>query len=107
MTTDEQSFALRADQTLLHVADTVDAALGDDLDVDFEGAILSITLPKGGQYVINKHAPNREIWLSSPTSGAWHFAWDGETWRSTRGAETLFLLLAGELERACGKPVAL
>jgi frataxin len=56
--------------------------------------------------VINKHGPNREIWLSSPKSGAWHFTRaDGGAWRSTRGVEELAALLAAELAAASGRAV--
>ena len=55
------------------------------------GGILQIELPDGGAYVVNKHTPNRQIWVSSPKSGAWHLRrffnrCDGGNWRSTRGS---------------------
>lgn len=104
MILDEASFGRLADEILERIADAVDAELGDTWDVEFEGAIVSIVSPQGGQYILNKHAPNREIWLSSPRSGAWHFAWDGQVWRSTRGAETLEAVLSDELGQASGRP---
>jgi iron donor protein CyaY len=36
--------------------------------------VLDITLPSGAQYVINRHAPSQQIWVSSPVSSASHFA---------------------------------
>ena len=76
------------------------------------GGILQIELPDGGAYVVNQHGPNREIWVSSPKSGAWHFAAveggaDDGVWRSTRGTEELIVLLAGELAAASGRVVQL
>jgi frataxin len=84
-------------------------AAGDGLDIERVGGILTLELEAGGVYQINKHSPNREIWLSSPASGAWHFAWhetDG-TWRSTRGSERLEDLLGRELSGALGQVIAL
>jgi frataxin len=80
--------------------------------VDLEGGILSISLPGGGTYLINKHAPNREIWLSSPKSGAWHFRHDPEAgWISTREVDgarpQLHRLLSDELAAAIGNPLEL
>jgi frataxin len=46
-----------------------------DLDTDLSDDILYITLPNNGQYVINKHAPSRQIWVSSPISGASYFSY--------------------------------
>ena len=83
----------------------MDAA--EDADADLREGVLTIELDSGGTYIVNKHAPNREIWVSSPKSGAWHFAFDAarNAWCDTRGrggAETLTLeqLLAEELDAA-------
>jgi frataxin len=101
-------FERRAGQVLDSLFEQIEEQLGDWLDVDMSGGILQIELPDGGAYIVNKHAPNREIWLSSPKSGAWHFGSDdGETWRSTRGAEELTALLAAELAAASGRAVRL
>jgi frataxin len=46
------------------------------------------------------HRPNRQIWLSSPKSGAWHFDADPAVpgqWVATKGGERLHDLLAREL----------
>lgn len=95
MSLDESRFASLADPLLERIADAVEDAM-DDADADLHAGILTLTLPGIGQYVINKHSPNREIWLSSPRSGAHHFAWNGDRWMSTRNSEIelLGLLLA-------------
>ena len=87
----------------------IDEQLGDWLEVELTSGILQIELPDGGTYVINKHAPNREIWMSSPKSGAWHFAADeAGAWCSTRsGREALLDLLSQELAVASGRAVRL
>jgi frataxin len=58
---------------------------------------MTVALADGRQFVLNKHAPNRQLWLSSPVSGAHHFVPADGGWRSTRGPETLAGLLAAEL----------
>ena len=86
----------------------IEDSLGDELDVDLQGGILTIELATGGQYVINKHAPNRQIWLSSPVSGASHFGHEpGRGWISTRGGAVLHELLAQELSAATGTRISL
>jgi frataxin len=104
----EAEFERRAAEALDSLFEQIEGQLGDWLDVEMTGGILQIELPDGGVYVLNKHSPNREIWLSSPKSGAWHFASDdGATWRSTRGAEELVALLSSELAAASGRAVQL
>lgn len=100
---DQSAFERLAAALLEDFFDAIDASLGDELDVDYEGGILTIKLPDGRTFLLNKHAPNREIWLSSPVSGAWHFAYDEaeKIWRSTRavgsGPDNLVALLEAEL----------
>lgn len=103
---DESAFHAAADRTLAGLLERIEDALGDDLDVDLQGGILTIELASGAQYVINKHAPNRQIWLSSPVSGASHFAQEpGGGWVSTRGEARLHELLAEELGAATGETI--
>jgi frataxin len=105
---DESAFHAGADRTLAALLERIEDSLGDELDVDLQGGILTIELASGGQYVINKHAPNRQIWLSSPTSGASHFGHEpGRGWISTRGGAALHELLAQELSTATGMAIEL
>lgn len=108
MTIDESRFETLADETLVRLMDTLEEAVGDQLDVDLQGGILTIELDSGSQYVINKHAPNRQIWMSSPVSGASHFDSDGNGgWVGTRGAGTLTAMLSAEISAATGETVDL
>jgi frataxin len=102
-------FEIVAAQLLDRFADRLESALADVAEVDYEGGILNLTLDAGGTYVINKHAPTQQVWLSSPRSGAWHFARDEATgaWRDTRQGRELTRLLSDELQVATGIAVAL
>ncbi|MCW8916721.1 MAG: iron donor protein CyaY [Magnetovibrio sp.] len=106
---DATTFENLADQTLEDLFDAIDEAIGDDADVDFDNGILNIELEDGRQYVINKHAPNMQIWLSSPISGAAHYAYDeGEgAWVSTRGGAALLEILNAEISTIAGEDVSL
>ena len=66
----QAEFERRAAQALDSLFEQIEDQLGDWLDVELSGGILQIELPDGGAYVVNKHAPNREIWVSSPRSRA-------------------------------------
>lgn len=99
MALDDTTFAKTADDTLAELMDAIDEVLGDRLDVDLQGGILTIELESGGQYVLNKHAPNRQIWMSSPKSGATHYDYDAAAgdWRCTRSGGLLREVLGEEL----------
>ena len=99
---DETAFETLANQTLEDLFERLEDQLGDELEVDLEGGILTIELETGGQYVINRHAPNRQIWLSSPKSGAHHFGRQDDQWVSTRGNGDLLALLTDELGALTG-----
>jgi frataxin len=99
---DESSFERIGEATLRELMARIEAAR-EDCDVELVGGILTVDLEDEGTYIINLHRPNRQIWLASPVSGAWHFARDAAGhWVSTRGPERLDQLLHAEL----GIPVA-
>ena len=99
-------FESLADRTLARLQAAIEDAEGD-LDADLVGGILTIETESGAKYLLNRHAPNRQLWLSSPVSGAWHFAWsdEGQAWLSTRGGERLEELLAHELSETTGEAI--
>jgi frataxin len=101
-------FESLADKTFVRLQAAIENA-GGELDAEFVNGILTIETESGGKYLLNRHAPNRQIWLSSPVSGAWHFAWNEErqVWISTRGSERLEALLGRELSEAAGEAIEL
>ena len=103
---DEREFETLAERTLRGYATRIEDAL--EVDVDLRGGILTIELDDGRQYVLNKHAPNKQLWLSSPLSGASHYTYDPAThgWLSTREGPPLADLLAAELAQLTGADIA-
>lgn len=55
-----------------------------DIEGELEEGILAVTMPDGREYVINKHTPSRQIWVSSPYSGAGYFEFGGGKWLPKR-----------------------
>ena len=94
---DESSFVQQAERSLMQLMTAVEDALGDEAEVDLVGGVLTIAIEGTGTFLLNLHRPNRQIWLSSPRSGAWHFDWhpDGH-WVATKGGERLDHLLSRE-----------
>jgi frataxin len=90
----EQAFASLADSLL----ESLEEAIGAESDAELQGGVLTVT-GEAGTWLVNKHAPTRQIWLSSPKSGARHYAFDAPSglWRDTRGAGDLLSTLSDEL----------
>ncbi|CAK9300398.1 unnamed protein product [Gordionus sp. m RMFG-2023] len=70
---EEFNYPSISEETLLALAEyfeSFEEHCDSNYDVTYSDGVLTINLPqKQGIYVINKQAPNRQIWLSSPISG--------------------------------------
>lgn len=101
MTMNEAEFLKLAEQTLTALFEWLEDCDGD-YDVDFDGESITLTLDAGGTYIVSKHSPTKQLWLSSPHSGASHYHYDAsaQQWRNTRDDkknDTLHHRLASEL----------
>ena len=54
------------------------------IEGELEEGVLSVIMPDDREFVINKHTPSRQIWVSSPYSGAAYFEYDGAKWAPKR-----------------------
>jgi frataxin len=90
---DNTEFTQIAEACLQNIYDLIEAADTQYLlEVDLLDGILNIELPDGGQYIINKHNASKQIWLSSPVSGASHFSYMGGEWRDSKGRELMEMM---------------
>ena len=64
-------------------------------NIDMHDGILTLDTNKG-TFVLNKQSSTKEIWLSSPISGPYHFVLQDNYWKSRSGVE-LFEILTNEL----------
>lgn len=90
MTTDS-AFIASADATLAAIGAALDAALeGADNDADWSlrDGVLEIECADGSKLIVNRHVPNREIWVAA-RSGGFHFRADGGVWRDMRSGGEL------------------
>ena len=105
----DTAFIAATDEVLARIGQALDDALAaSDLDVDWhinEG-ILEIECEDGSSVIVNRHAPNREIWVAA-RSGGFHFRADGGLWRDTRSARELAHALADILAEQAGLALAL
>ena len=89
------------------VMDLIDRADSDAVeDTKFDDGVLNVETEQG-TWVLNKQAPKRQLWLSSPISGPHHYdmVGDGAAWRSDRDGHLLHEKLTEELTQALEKTV--
>ncbi len=74
---ENSQFHCLADAYLDAISDEIDAKDEDAaVDADLQQGVLAISLLGGQQYLISKHAPSKQLWLSSPISGGLHFSYN-------------------------------
>ncbi|KAF7250436.1 Frataxin, mitochondrial [Varanus komodoensis] len=107
-TLDETTYEKLAEETLESLTDFFEdladkSFTPEDYDVSFGSGVLTVKLGVNkGTYVINKQTPNKQIWLSSPTSGPKRYDWTGKKWVYSHDGVSLHELLAKELSAALG-----
>jgi CyaY protein len=108
MITDTE-FIAAADRALAAIGAALDASLSSsevDLDWSLIDGILEIECEDGSKLIVNRHLPNREIWVAA-RSGGFHFKADDGVWRDTRSGDELGRALAALIERQAGLALAL
>ncbi len=109
MPLEESGFASLAEQTLTRILDRLEDSGAEDFDAELKDGVLNIELDDGRVFIINRHLPLKQIWLSSPLSGAGHFAYCSESgdWESTRDDGKLYEILSAELTDVTGATVTI
>jgi iron-sulfur cluster assembly protein CyaY len=105
----DSAFLAAADATLDAIGRALDAALAhSDADVDWNlnDGILTIEPEDGGKLIVNRHVPNREIWVAA-RSGGFHFRPVDGRWQDTRNGNELGSALAALLATHAGLDVRL
>ncbi len=83
---DKSSFHERADEFLSEIVEAIEIA--DEkgaVDAELIEGILTIEISDDVEYVINKHEPTKQIWVSSPESGASRLSYseDDNDWQNS------------------------
>ncbi len=92
----DTEFTANADVLLAAIGTALDAALAcSDADADWSlnDGILEIDCDERGKLIVNRHVPNREIWVAA-RAGGYHFRAQDGAWRDTRSGEALDATLA-------------
>jgi iron-sulfur cluster assembly protein CyaY len=105
----EAEFVAASTRVLDAIAAALDAAIDDadaDLDWSQNDGVLTIDCGERGKLVVNRHVPNREVWVAA-RSGGFHFRADGDVWRDTRSGEELAAALVRLMREQAAVEVAL
>lgn len=105
----EQSFSVQAGEMLETILSQLEAeAACDDLDMDIVDGVLTVEFEDGGQIIINRQEPLRQLWVASPLGPA-HFGFDAErgVWVDDKTGVTLMTTLSKALSQKLGQPISL
>jgi len=89
--------------------DILDGLNNPEYEVEYSSGVLTLNLGGKGIYVINKQPPNKQIWLSSPSSGPkrYDYVSSHNGWYYARDGKSLGELLEEELGKALDLKVEL
>ncbi|MFH0934092.1 MAG: iron donor protein CyaY [Pseudomonadota bacterium] len=90
----ESEFKELADAVFERIETAIDAS-DADIEYDSNGSVLEMEFADGSKLIVNRHVPNKEIWLAAK-SGGFHYAMTDGRWFSQRDGSELFAKL-GEL----------
>lgn len=97
----ENEFNELADAVFARIERAID---GSDADIDYDsnGTVMEIEFEDGSKVIVNRHVPNREIWLAAK-SGGFHYALQDGRWFSQRDGSELFAKLSDLVQLGTGR----
>lgn len=103
----EEQFVAAAEAELKALLQALDS-IGDDVEVELAGDILTIDFDDDTQFVINRHSAARQIWMAAERT-AWHFDRDAAAgaWIATKSGDELWSALSRTLTRKLGRSIRL
>ena len=100
----DSEFIDSADAILASIGAALDDAVDKsdaDLDWSLNDGILTVDCGPSGKLIVNRHVPNREIWVAA-RSGGFHFRAEGDRWIDTRSGDTLDATLSRLMREQAG-----
>ena len=97
----DNEFNTLADTVFQRIERALDAT---DIDYDSNGMVMEIEFDDGSKVIVNRHVPNREIWLAA-RSGGFHFSRLNDAWISQREGDELYAKLASLIQAGSGSNI--
>jgi len=98
---DQAESVLRA---IERCCDRINEQTDADIDNQRVGGMVTLVFANGSQIVVNLQKPLHEIWLAA-RSGGYHFKFDGQHWRDTKGQGELFERLSRDASAQAASPL--
>jgi CyaY protein len=86
----ESEFTQLADVIFSRIENALD---NTDIDCNLNGGVMELELDDGAKIIINRHTPNREIWIAAK-SGGFHYQLKDGQWLNTRDDSEFFSTLS-------------
>ncbi len=101
----ESEFNELADAVFQRIEQAID---GSDADIDYDsnGTVMEMEFADGSKVIVNRHVPNREIWLAAK-SGGFHYSYQDGKWLSQRDGSELFAKLGDLVLLGSGRRINL
>ena len=84
--------------------DRINESTDADVDNQRVGGMVTLTFEDRSQIVVNMQKPLHEMWLAA-RGGAYHYRWDGQCWRDTKGTGDFFAELSRHASLQAGRPL--
>ena len=95
----------RAEALLASVEASCDR-INDSTDADIDnqrvGGMVTLTFPDRSQIIVNLQKPLQEVWMAA-RSGGFHYRFDGQCWRDTKGQGEFFADLSRYASEQAGR----
>jgi CyaY protein len=100
----DNEYHQQVDAILLHLEESIDDIEQVDLDYESAGGILTIDFPNGSKIIINKQAPNQQIWVATKFDGH-HFDLVDQQWIDNRSGKEFWQLICEAASKQAGVAV--
>lgn len=100
----ESEFIAHTDAVLGSIGVALDGAMDEsdaDLDWSLNDGVLTIDCGDAGKLIVNRHVPNRELWVAAK-AGGFHFRPVDRIWADSRSGEELGVALTRLLQAQAG-----
>ena len=84
--------------------DRINEASDADIDNQRVGGMITLVFEDGSQIVVNLQKPLQEVWLAA-RAGGFHYRFDGQAWRDTKGGGEFFADLSRYASQQAGRPL--
>jgi CyaY protein len=98
----------RAESLLTSVeasCDRINEETDADIDNQRVGGMVTLSFEDGSQIIVNLQPPLREVWLAA-RAGGFHYRFDGQAWRDSKGSGEFFADLSRCASQQAGRPVS-